>query len=73
MPFALVSGGAVRAHTMNRPAYPPPVIHCFAPSRTHSSPSRRAVVLMPPGSLPASGSLSAKLPSRHSPLAMRGQ
>ena len=35
MPFALVSGGAVRAHTMKTPAYEPPVIHCFAPSITH--------------------------------------
>jgi hypothetical protein len=61
MPFAAVSGGDVRAHTMKTPAYDPPVIHCFAPSMTHSSPSRRAVVRMAPGSLPASGSLSAKL------------
>src|SRR3954452_3035037 len=44
------------------------VIQFFVPLRTHSSPSRTAVVLIDPGSLPASGSDSAKA-GDHSPLA----
>ena len=37
-------------------------IHRFAPSITHSSPSRTAVVSMLAGSLPAVGSVSPKQP-----------
>ncbi len=62
-----------RAQTTKTPACVPLVIHCFAPSSTHSPPSRRAVVRMRPGSLPASGSLSAKLPTTVFPLASAGQ
>ncbi len=34
------------------------VMNAFSPSITHSSPSSRAVVRVPPASLPASGSVS---------------
>ncbi len=47
------------------------LIHCLVPSITHSSPCRRAVVSMPPGSLPPPTSLSAKAP-RVSPPVSRG-
>ena len=40
----------------------PFVIHIFRPLRTYSSPSFRAVVSMPPGLEPKSGSVSPKLP-----------
>src|SRR4051795_2605566 len=48
------------------------VIQFLVPLITHSSPSRRAFVIMPPGSEPASGSDSAKA-GDHSPLAQRGR
>ena len=48
------------------------MIQFFEPLITHSSPSRRAVVRIPPGSEPASGSLSAKAPV-HSPEAHLGR
>src|SRR3954464_13552716 len=48
------------------------VIQFFVPLITHPSPSRRAVVIMPPGSEPASGSDSAKA-GDHSPDAQRGR
>ena len=54
---------AVRAHTTITPAWAPLVIHCFCPSRIQWSPSRVAVVRIEPGSLPASGSESAKAPA----------
>ena len=63
----------MRAHTTNTPACAPLVIHCLAPSMIQSLPSRRAVVRMPPGSLPASGSESANAPASHSALASFGQ
>ena len=48
------------------------VIQFLVPLMTHSSPSRRALVSMPPGSEPASGSDSAKA-GDHSPDAQRGR
>ena len=50
---------------------PPLVIHCFEPLRTQSSPSRFALVRMPDGSEPKSGSVSPKQPIR-SPAAIPG-
>jgi hypothetical protein len=47
------------------------VIQFLVPLMTHSSPSRTAVVFMPAGSDPASGSDSAKA-GDHSPVAQRG-
>jgi hypothetical protein len=47
------------------------VIHIFVPFTIQSSPSRRAVVRMDPGSLPLSGSERPKQPIA-SPLAIRG-
>ena len=46
-------------------------IQRLAPSRTQSSPSRRAVVVIAPGSLPAPGSVRPKQPTA-SPAAMAG-
>ena len=40
----------------------PLVIHILRPLRTYSSPSLRAVVSMPPGFEPKSGSVRPKLP-----------
>ena len=54
----------VRAQTTNTPAWAPEVIHCFCPSSRYPPSTLVAVVLMPPGSLPASGSLRAKAPAR---------
>jgi hypothetical protein len=48
---------SVRAHTNARSATLPLVIHIFVPESTQSSPSRRALVRMAPGSEPASGSV----------------
>ncbi len=48
------------------------MIQFFVPLITHSSPSRSARVIMPPGSEPASGSDSANA-GDHSPLAQRGR
>lgn len=67
-----VPGPPVLAHTTNTPAMSPEVIHCLAPRITHPSPSRVAVVRIEPGSLPASGSLSAKAPALYAPRARRG-
>jgi hypothetical protein len=67
-----VPGPPVRAHTTKTPAMGPEVIHCFAPRITHWPSSRVAVVRIAPGSLPASGSLSAKAPAAYAPRAMRG-
>ena len=48
------------------------MIQFLVPVITHSSPSRTAFVIIPPGSEPASGSDSAKA-GDHSPLAQRGR
>ena len=48
------------------------MIQFFVPLMTHSSPSRTALVSIPPGSEPASGSDSAKA-GDHSPLAHFGR
>ena len=53
----------LRAHTTTRSATVPLPIHRLAPSRTHSSPSRRAVVSSAMESDPCSGSVRAKAPS----------
>ena len=50
---------------------PPLVIHIFVPVRIQSRPSFRALVRMPDGSLPKSGSVSPKQPIA-SPAAIRG-
>ena len=52
---------SVRAKTTCTPACAPLVIHIFEPSRTHPSPSGRAVVRNAAASEPQPGSLSAKL------------
>ena len=59
------------AQTTATSAMEPLVIHIFRPSRTQSSPSRRARVRIEPGSEPASGSVSPKHPIA-SPVDMRG-
>jgi hypothetical protein len=61
----------VCAHTTATSAIEPLVIHILVPLRTQSSPSRRAVVRMPPGSEPKSGSVRPKHPIA-SPAAIRG-
>ena len=48
------------------------MIQFFVPVTTHSSPSRTARVIIPPGSEPASGSESANA-GDHSPEAQRGR
>ena len=53
------SPSPVRAKTTARSAMGALEIHVFSPSRTHSSPSRRAVVASAATSEPASASLSA--------------
>ncbi len=65
------SSRSVLAHTTATSATEPLVIHILAPLSTQSSPSRRAVVRMPPGSEPKSGSVRPKQPSAR-PAAMRG-
>ncbi len=52
----------MRAHTTATSATEPLVIHCLAPFRTHDEPSRRAVVRIPAGFDPKSGSVSPKHP-----------
>ena len=61
----------MRAQTIARSATLPFVIHIFVPESTQSSPSRRAVVRMRPGSEPTSGSVRPKQPIT-SPRAIRG-
>ncbi len=53
---------SVRAHTTATSAIEPLVIHIFWPLRTQSSPSRLALVRMPPGLEPWSGSVRPKQP-----------
>ncbi len=60
-----------RAHTTATSAIDPLVIHIFEPFRIQSDPSRRAVVRMPAGLEPKSGSVSPKQPIT-SPVAMAG-
>ena len=48
------------------------MIHCFWPRIIQPSSVRSAVVRIDPGSLPASGSLSAKAPAMYSPEVKRG-
>ena len=62
---------SARAHTIARSAIPPLVIQSLSPFSTQSDPRRRAVVRMPPGSEPKSGSVSPKQPIA-SPRAIRG-
>ena len=62
---------SVRAQTTATSATEPLVIHIFVPSRTQSSPSRRARVRMPAGLDPKSGSVRPKHPIA-SPAAIRG-
>jgi len=62
---------SVSAQTTATSATVPLVDHRLAPSSTQSPPARRAVVPIEAGSLPASGSVSAKHPSA-SPAAIRG-
>ena len=52
----------VCAHTTATSAMPPLVIHIFVPVRIQSRPPFRALVRMPDGSLPKSGSVSPKQP-----------
>ncbi len=60
------------AVTVMSPATPAFVVKILLPLITHSSPSRTAVVLVAPASLPASGSVSPKAPII-SPEARRGR
>ncbi len=60
MPAPLSSAGRVRAKVTNRSASGALVIQRLSPLRTHSSPSRTAVVRSPAGLEPAPGSVSAK-------------
>ncbi len=60
-----------RAHTIATSATEPLVIHIFEPFRIQSDPSRRAVVRMPAGLEPKSGSVSPKQPMT-SPVAIAG-
>ena len=53
---------SARAHTIATSAIDALVIHIFEPLRIQSDPSRRAVVRMPPGLEPKSGSVSPKQP-----------
>ncbi len=53
---------SVCAQTTATSAMVPLVIHCLAPFEIQPSPSRRAVVRMPPGLEPKSGSVSPKQP-----------
>ena len=62
---------SARAHTTAMSATDPLVIHIFEPLRIQSEPSRRAVVRMPPGLEPKSGSVSPKQPMT-SPVAIAG-
>ena len=62
---------SVRAHTVATSAMLPLVIHILVPSRTQSGPSRRAVVRIPAGLDPKSGSVRPKQPIA-SPAASRG-
>ncbi len=57
------SSGSVRAKTRNVPAWPPFVIHCFAPSIRQPSPSLTAAVRSAPASEPEPDSVSANAPS----------
>ena len=58
----LIAPSSVRAQTVATSAIVPFVIHILAPLRIQSEPSRRAVVLIEPGSEPASGSVRPKQP-----------
>src|SRR5690606_33784822 len=63
---------SVRAQTTATSAIEPLVIQSLVPSSTHvPAEVRRAVVRIPPGSLPWSGSVRPKHPTA-SPVAMRG-
>ena len=62
---------SARAHTTATSATEALVIHILDPLSTQSSPSRRAVVRIPPGLEPKSGSVRPKQPIR-SPAAMPG-
>ena len=61
----------MRAHTTATSATPPFVIHILVPSSTQSSPSWRALVRMPAGFDPKSGSVRPKQPMA-SPAAIAG-
>ena len=61
----------MRAQTTARSASEASPIQRLRPSSTQSPPTRRAVVRIDPGSLPASGSVSAKHPIA-SPAAIAG-
>ena len=63
--------GVVLAITTYTPAWYPFVIHCLEPLSTQPSPTRLAVVRMPPGLEPKSGSVRPKQPIA-SPVASRG-
>jgi hypothetical protein len=54
--------GSVTALTITEPASEAFVMNCFVPLRTHSSPSRSALVSMSEASEPESGSVSAHDP-----------
>ncbi len=62
---------SVRAHTTATSEIEPLVIHILVPSITQSEPSRLAVVRIPAGLEPKSGSVSPKQPTA-SPAAIRG-
>ena len=62
---------SARAHTIATSASVPLVIQVFSPFRIQSPPSRRAVVRMPAGFDPKSGSVSPKHPTAW-PLCRRG-
>jgi len=61
----------VRAHTTATSAMAPLVIHIFVPERTQPVPLGLALVVIPPGSEPWSGSVRPKQPSA-SPVAILG-
>ena len=62
---------SVRAQTTATSAMPPLVIHILVPLSTQSPPSRRALVRIPAGLEPKSGSVRPKQPTT-SPAAMGG-
>ena len=67
-PSSPVSAVIVTQPVISVPAL---VMNCLVPSITHSPPSSLAVVRVAPASVPASGSVRPKAPSR-SPLASSG-
>jgi len=61
MPFLPLSGSVTAKTTITSPT-DPWVVKVFEPLSTHAAPSRRAVVLVPPASEPAVGSVRLQPP-----------